>query len=48
MSTPEATADEAQQAIIDELEFFDDWSYCYRYLIDLGRALPTFPGMPDR
>ena len=43
MSTPEATADEAQQAIIDELEFFDDWSDRYRYLIDLGHALPTFP-----
>ena len=24
MSTPEATADEAQQAIIDELEVFDE------------------------
>ena len=39
----EATADEAQQAIIDELGFFDDWSDRYRYLIDMGRALPAFP-----
>lgn len=44
MSTPtEATADEAQQAIIDELGFFDDWSDRYRYLIDMGRNLPAFP-----
>ena len=37
------TADETQQEIIDELEFFDDWADRYRYLIDLGRALPKFP-----
>lgn len=44
MSTPtEATADEAQQAIIDELGFFDDWADRYRYLIDMGRNLPDFP-----
>jgi cysteine desulfuration protein SufE len=45
MSPSEASADEAQQAIIDELAFFDDWSDRYRYLIDMGRALPDYP--PD-
>jgi cysteine desulfuration protein SufE len=44
MSTNEASADEAQQAVIDELDFFDDWTDRYRYLIDMGRALPAFPG----
>ena len=43
MATSEASADEAQQAIIDELGFFDDWADRYRYLIDMGRALPAFP-----
>lgn len=43
MSASEATADEAQQAVIDELGFFDDWADRYRYLIDMGRALPEFP-----
>ncbi len=35
--------DEAQQAIIDEFAFFDDWMERYQYLIDLGRKLPAFP-----
>lgn len=35
--------DEAQQAIIDEFAFFDDWMERYQYLIDLGRKLPEFP-----
>ncbi len=37
------TIDEAQQAIIDEFAFFDDWMERYQYLIDLGRKLPEFP-----
>ncbi len=37
------TIDEAQQAIIDEFAFFDDWMERYQYLIDLGRKLPPFP-----
>ena len=36
----EATADEAQQAIIEEFSFFDDWMERYQYLIDLGKKLP--------
>ncbi len=33
----------AQEAIIDEFAFFDDWMDRYQHLIDLGRQLPTFP-----
>ena len=33
--------DNAQQAIIDEFEFFDDWMERYQYLIDLGKQLPA-------
>ncbi|MCH8136706.1 MAG: SufE family protein [Proteobacteria bacterium] len=35
--------DIAQQAIIEEFRFFDDWMDRYQYLIDLGRRLPDFP-----
>lgn len=30
----------AQQEIIEEFEFFDDWTGRYQYLIDVGRKLP--------
>jgi cysteine desulfuration protein SufE len=33
----------AQQEIIDEFGFFDDWTARYQYLIDLGRKLPPLP-----
>ncbi|MGH8049148.1 MAG: SufE family protein [Arenimonas sp.] len=36
----EATAAEAQKAIIEEFAFFSDWSERYQYLIDLGKKLP--------
>ncbi len=39
----EETADEAQNAIVDEFAFFGDWTERYQYLIDLGRKLPAFP-----
>jgi cysteine desulfuration protein SufE len=29
--------------IKDTLIFFDDWEDCYRYIIDLGKELPTVP-----
>lgn len=29
--------------IIDDFGFIDDWDEKYRYLIDLGRRLPSFP-----
>jgi len=29
--------------IIDDFEFLDDWDDRYRYLIELGKALPPFP-----
>jgi len=35
----------ALQAIRDDLAFLDDWDDRYRYLIDLGRAMPALP--PD-
>lgn len=28
------------QALIDDFEFLDDWEDRYRYIIDLGKALP--------
>jgi cysteine desulfuration protein SufE len=29
--------------IVEEFAFFDDWADKYKYIIDLGRALPEFP-----
>lgn len=45
MSLP--TTDE----ILDDLAFFDSWEERYKYIIDLGKALPPFPAelqTPDR
>jgi cysteine desulfuration protein SufE len=33
----------AQQELIEEFQFFDNWMDRYQYLIDLGRRLPVFP-----
>ena len=33
----------AQQELIEEFKFFDDWMDRYQYIIDLGRRLPEFP-----
>ncbi len=33
---------EIQNEIIDEFNFFQDWSEKYQYLIDLGKNLPDF------
>ena len=33
---------EKQNQIIDEFNFFQDWSEKYQYLIDLGESLPDF------
>lgn len=30
------------QAIIDDFEFLDEWEDKYRYIIELGRAMPEF------
>jgi cysteine desulfuration protein SufE len=32
-----------QQEIIEDFNVFDDWMDRYRYLIDIGRALPPYP-----
>jgi cysteine desulfuration protein SufE len=37
------SAEQAQDAIIEEFSFFGDWTERYQYLIDLGRKLPPFP-----
>ena len=42
-ATPAESAEDAQQAIVDEFGFFSDWTERYQYLIDLGRKLPAFP-----
>jgi cysteine desulfuration protein SufE len=34
---------EAQDALVEEFELFDNWLDRYEYLIDLGRKLPEFP-----
>ncbi len=39
----EASAQAAQDAIVEEFSFFGDWTERYQYLIDLGRKLPPFP-----
>ena len=31
-----------QKEIVNEFDFFDDWSEKYQYLIDLGKNLPDF------
>ena len=36
-------AAEAQQELVEEFQFFDNWMDRYQYLIDLGRRLPEFP-----
>ncbi|MDJ0700834.1 MAG: SufE family protein [Woeseiaceae bacterium] len=33
----------AQQEVIEEFGFFEDWMDRYQYLIDLGRRLPELP-----
>ena len=33
----------AQEEIVDEFGFFEDWMDRYQYIIDLGRKLPEFP-----
>ena len=35
--------EQAQNDIIEEFSFFDDWMERYQYIIDLGRKLPAFP-----
>ena len=34
---------QAQQDVIEEFAFFDDWMDRYQYLIDMGRQLPELP-----
>ncbi|WP_444677708.1 SufE family protein [Halomonas sp. E19] len=41
--TTEATAEQAQQALREEFELFDNWMDRYQYIIDMGKQLPPFP-----
>ena len=41
---PTETIAEAQQSIVDNFEFLEDWNDRYKYLIELGRQLQPFPG----
>jgi cysteine desulfuration protein SufE len=41
--TVNESAQEAQDAIVEEFSFFGDWTERYQYLIDLGRKLPPLP-----
>ncbi|HSH57032.1 MAG TPA: SufE family protein [Halomonas sp.] len=41
--TIDATAEQAQQELIEEFELFDNWMDRYQYIIDMGKALPEFP-----
>jgi cysteine desulfuration protein SufE len=34
---------QAQDELVEEFQFFDDWMDRYQYLIDMGRKLPEFP-----
>ncbi|MDJ0904411.1 MAG: SufE family protein [Woeseiaceae bacterium] len=34
---------QAQEEVVEEFAFFDDWMDRYQYLIDMGRRLPEFP-----
>ena len=34
---------DTQQQIVEDFSMFDDWMDRYRFLIDLGRALPAYP-----
>lgn len=35
--------EQAQQELVEEFQFFDNWMDRYQYIIDLGRRLPEFP-----
>lgn len=37
------SAQQAQQTLLEEFEFFDNWLDRYQYIIDLGKALPDYP-----
>ena len=34
---------QAQEELIEEFKFFDDWTDRYRFIIDLGRKLEDYP-----
>lgn len=36
-------AQQAQAELVEEFSFFDNWMDRYQYIIDMGKALPTYP-----
>ena len=44
LSTVPFGADISADDVVDTLSFLDDWEERYRYIIDLGKQLPSFPG----
>lgn len=42
-ATPMTEIRQAEQDLIAEFRFFDNWMDRYQYIIDLGRQLPSFP-----
>ena len=42
-SSDPTTADAPLETIVADFEVLDDWEDRYRYVIELGRALPAFP-----
>ena len=43
ITQPSLSIVEAQQELIEEFSFFEDWMDRYQYLIDMGKKLPEFP-----
>lgn len=39
----QTSVSDAQQELIEDFQFFDDWMDRYRYIIDLGKQLPELP-----
>ena len=37
------SAGESFEEIVENFELFDDWEERYRYVIELGRAMPELP-----
>ena len=40
------TPHQTLQDLLDDFALIDDWEERYRYVIELGRALPGLPGLP--
>ena len=43
MQTTDAAQESGAEALVEEFGFLDDWEDRYRYVIELGKALPPLP-----